>query len=211
MEAQLASPEHRAHMARMAEEEEREKRRALERALASLMARFPEKSRQAAAHFGSAAGAARRSAAMTWALRARTLPAWASGASGVMFGPKGCGKTTACCALARLEVLDGRSVRYIKPARAKVLEDEQTLEVYQGADLVVLDQAHQMAEISPWFRTALKDLIDTRYEARRTMMILATVPEVELLAILGTENFDRTHPDLRWKADPREHSLRWTP
>ena len=90
------------------------------------------------------------------------------GASRLLLGPTGIGKTTAAVRWAYRRAQAGETVLQVSAVRYPTLaKHEAALEEAEQVGLLILDQTHRLAEMPEWIATPIRELVDSRYERQR--------------------------------------------
>ena len=90
----------------------------------------------------------------------------------LLAGPSGSGKTTALLWAARRALEGGRSVAYIGAREAPALERQGRLHDKAQADVLLLDDLHEIAEIGGW-GVSLRQIADEVYRDPRRCIVAA--------------------------------------
>lgn len=162
---------------------EDQRRQAIERQIARLSPRHVEYVRQleAGEHESSEA----------WRALSQALQD-APGASVLLMGPTGVGKTTAAVRWAYRRALAGDTVLHVAAIRYRSLaQHEEALDEAQAVGALVLDQTHRLAELPDWIATPIRELIDYRYEHKRQTIANFTGALSEAITALKTDTMER--------------------
>ncbi len=169
-----------------AQQERAQERRHLQ---AIERARLPQRHRQDAARI--LAGELQPSE--IWR-RLRTTLRTSPGASVILCGGEGSGKTTAATGWALERILDGWSVGYCALGRfERVVRRHDLREQLEGCDLLLVDEIHRMAGLPDWLQTPVTGLVDYRYHEQRQTLAMGTIPlktrdgTPDLTGVLGIE------------------------
>jgi DNA replication protein DnaC len=119
-----------------------------------------------------------------------TALAGASGASILLTGHTGAGKTTAATAYAIQCVSVGWTARHIQASRfGPVAKNDMRLEEVERVDLLILDELAK--PVPEWIATAISGVIDERHQqGRQTIGILTAADTTGILGREVVERFD---------------------
>jgi DNA replication protein DnaC len=146
-----------------------------------------------------------RRAALRWATEFVEAFEGAAGASALLIGKPGTGKTHLAAGIAMQLLEDGRSVRFctvqravrrVKAtwARGASETEEQAIAALATPDLLVLDEVGVQFG-SDYEHNLLFDVLNERYEAQRATLLLSNLDADEVKSILGERVLDRMRED----------------
>ena len=114
------------------------------------------------------------------------LEAVLAGKSVMFYGDIGVGKTHRACAIAN-SLVDEMQVMFAtsKSINDAEFNDKDVLQRFEHCDLLVLDDAGKMRAESRWYATQLFDIVNTRYEADRPVIVTSNYSPSGLIKVLA--------------------------
>ncbi|MDX9832693.1 MAG: hypothetical protein RBU35_20665 [Anaerolineae bacterium] len=127
----------------------------------------------------------------TWKQLSRALQE-DPGASLLICGPTGVGKTTAAVREALRRAGEGWTVLHLSAARFDAIaRADEAREEAESVDLLILDQLHRLPDFPSWIATPIRELVDSRYERHRQTIGLFTGTAPEAAAALKSDVVER--------------------